>query len=275
MTDNRFRFRQRDQQPRRGSIPLPILIALVVVVLIVAVVILNSVFYGKSVAVLDQRVVIADIADFSQFIEDCSDDPASPDEIVTMRDEPNGNCLFVRLQVLLNYIYDRKGTQTGQILLRNDDFILASGNRNWNGVLLVGGSEIRPGELVIQSLILTRAPDGSIEYGEPGSGNAEEKPTVGDLVRAVKGAHKAASIGGGRASRGLFDWVPEPLGERSKIIQPPALSGYVWHGHRNYNLQNAWRAAEVVCLFPLPPPGTNAKIVVFGDHETAVPITVN
>jgi len=270
MIDNTLK--QRGQRYRHGSIPLPILIAVVVVVLIVAVVVLNSVFYGKSVAMLDQRVVIADIADFAQFIEDCSDDAASPDEIVTMRDDPNGNCLFVRLQVLLKHIYDKKGTQTGQILLRNDDFILASSNRNWPGVLLVGGSEIRPGELVVQSLALTRAPDGSIEYGEPGSGNAEDKPTVGDLVRMVKGAHRVASIGGGRSSRGILDWVPEPLGERSKIIQPPALSGYVWHGHRNFNLQNAWRAAEIVCLFPLPPPGTNAKVVVFGDNETAIPI---
>lgn len=273
MTDNRLR--RRGQRLRHGSIPLPIVIALVVVVLIVAVVILNSVFYGKSVAILDQRVVIADIGDFSQFIQDCSDDPASPDEIVTMRDESNGNCLFVRLQLLLKHIYDKKGTQTGQVIVRNDDFLLASGNRYWTGVLLVGGSEIRPGELVIQSLALSRGPDGSIEYTEPGSGNAEDKATLGDLVRMVKGAHGAASIGGGSRSRGILDWVPEPLGERSKIIQPPALSGYVWHAQRNLNIQNAWRAAEVVCLFPLPPPGTSAKVIVFGDNETAIPITVN
>jgi len=273
MTDNRLR--QRDRRPRHGGIPLPILIGLVLLVVIVAIVLLNAYFYGKAVSILDQRVVIADIGDFAQFAKDCSDDPASTDEIVTMRDDPSGNCLFVRVQLLLKHIYAKKGTSTGQIILSNDDFMLTSGNRNWNPVLLIGGTEIRPGELVIQSLALRRSADGAIEYTEPGSGNEEDKPTLGDLVRSVKEAHRAASIGSGRGSRGILDWVPAPLDERSKIIQPPALSGYVWRAQRNQNVQDAWRSAEVVCLFPLPPPGTNAKFIVFGDNETALAIAVH
>lgn len=255
-------------------ISLPILIGLVVVGVVVGFIVLNSFLYGQAVAVLDQRVVIADIGDFNRFVKDCGDNPTSSDEIVTMRDDPSGNCLFVRVQLLLKHIYDKKGTQTGQIILRNDDFMLTSGNRNLNPVLLVGGNQIRPDELVILSLALSRAPDGSIEYEEAGSGDADDKPTLGDLVRNVKAAHRAASIGSGGGSRGLFEWVPAPLDERSRIIQPPGLSGYVWRAQLNQNIQNAWKAAEVVCLFPLPPPGTNAKLVVFGDNATAFPITV-
>lgn len=256
-------------------ISLPILIGLVVVGVIVGFVLVNSYSYGQAVAVLDQKVAIADIGDFARFVKDCSDNPASSDEIVTMRDDPSGNCLFLRVQLLLKHIYDKKGTQTGQIILRNDDFMLTSGNRTLNPVLLVGGNQLRPDELTILSLALRRAPDGSIEYTEAGSGKAEDKPTLGDLVRSVKAAHGAASIGSGGGSRGLFDWVPAPLEERSRIIQPPGLSGYVWRAQLNQNIQDAWKAAEVVCLFPLPPPGTNAKLVVFGDNDTAIPITVN
>lgn len=141
-------------------------------------------------------------------------------------------------------------------------------------MLLAGGNQLRPDELVIQGLALRRAPDGSIEYSDAGSGDGDDKPSLGDLVRGVKGAHRAASIGGERGRRGILDWVPGPLEERSGIIQPPGLSGYVWRAQRTQNIQDAWRAADIACLFPLPPPGTNAKLVVFGDNSHAISIAV-
>jgi hypothetical protein len=86
--------------------------------------------------------------------------------------------------------------------------------------------------------------------------------------------HAAAGVGSGGARRGVLDWVRAPLEERSRIIQPSALSGDVWRAELSQNKQEAWRAAEAVCLFPLPAPESHLTLVVFGDDQAAIPITL-
>jgi hypothetical protein len=274
MTDNEL-TRQKHRS-RRGRLPIPVTIGLLLAVVIVAVLVFNAYFYGRAVMLLERRVVLADIEDFPQFLHDCRDDPTSSYEIVTMRDEPDGNFLLLRLQLLLKYIYEKRGTQVGQVVLRGQDFELTSGNETWPAVLLGEGYEGRgeegATELVIRSLTFRRGANGGIEEGAAGAGSVEEHATVGDVVRGVKQLHMAASSG--RGPRGVLDWVRAPLAERAQIIQPPGLFHYIWRAEPTQNKDDAWRAAEAVCLFPLPPPGTNATLVVFGDNTTAIPITV-
>lgn len=266
------------QRPRYGQLPIPIVIAIVLAIGIGAIVVFNSIFYGKAVAILEQRLVLADVEDFAQFVRECSDNPASSNDIITLRDDPQGNYLFLRIQLLVKHIYAKKGTKIGQIILSTEDFALTSGSQTWNPILLTGGYEDRAKDgtpvLVVLSLQLRKGSDGAIEPVEAGNDSEGDEPTMGDLVRGVKALHGAASMGSGGGRREVMDWVRAPIGERSKIIQPPALSGYVWRAVRKQEEQEAWRAADCTCLFPLPPQGTQAKLVVFGDTQTAVPITI-
>jgi hypothetical protein len=252
----------------------PVIICIVLVALAAGGFVMNKFFYGSAVSLDDQRVVLADIGDFPRFIEDVGDDGSSTDEIITMRDDPSGNCLCLRVRLLVKHIYEKKGTHTGQIIIKNDDFSLTTGSQSYKAVLLAGGNEINAGELVIQSLALRRAADGSIESSMAGNPDGSDKASLGDLVRNVKGAHRAASFGGGGHTRGIFDWVPGPLEERSRVIQPPSLRGYVWRAQLSQNIQDAWKSAEINCLFPLPATDSNLKLVVFGDMQTAIPVSI-
>jgi hypothetical protein len=266
------------RRTRNGQLPIPITIGIVLAVVIVGIMMFNWFFYGRTVDILQRRLVLADVEEFKQFAAQISDSPSSAEEIITLRDDPDGNYLLLQIQLLLKHVYAKKGTKNGQINLRGDDFALVSGNETWNPVLLTGGYLDRGKDgnqvLVMLSLTLRRGANGMIELGEAGSDSEDEQPNMGDLVRGVKKLHGAASFGGSGARREVLDWVRAPIGERSKIIQPPGLSGYVYRAVRTQDKQEAWRAVDATCLFPLPPPGTNAKLVVFGDSNTAVPVAI-
>ena len=107
------------------------------------------------------------------------------------------------------------------------------------------------------------------------------------LTASIAAMQKTTQIhpGGGGSPHVRAEWVIEgtnisieygrPYLKGRTIGQNIVQYGYVWRAERTQNKQDAWRAAEAVCLFPLPPPGTNARLVVFGDNEAAIPITVH
>lgn len=262
---------------RRGNVAV-IVVGVIVVAFSMTLLFMKQSREKYPFTLLQMRYVAADIADFQDFQQRCGE--MNEDSVVTMRDEPNGNCLFVKVHLRQDYIYEMGREQGVWNSIQADDFRLSTDKGDATAILLLTGYSDEKDQverLVLPSVALYREKDtGKIMMHEHPAFASEQKiedEGLGAILGGIRMANAMSSMGG-RVEPTPFEWLPPSLEERLAITQPPGLKENIWQACKAYEAEDAWVGLECVLLFPTMPPGSTGKLYFAGDENTAIPVTL-